>query len=131
MEWRRKPRKRPTPRRGLITKQSSLRHGDGNLAILHLHRVAGDTHVGILDVAAGLDVVAIAMPRTDHHVLFDLTFTQRPARMLAHVIESIDLAFEIEVRHFYVLDLQDIRGTRRNIRKVRHLDEIGHAVILY
>ena len=57
--------------------------------------------------------------------------SKRLTIVLAHVIESIDLALEIEERHFHVLDSHHLRGARWNIRKLRHLDEIRHTVILY
>src|SRR5437870_9794080 len=76
----------PAWRRG----DGSRRDRDRDLAVLDLDRVAGDAHLRVFDVLAGLDVIAVPVPGTDHDVALDSALAQGPSSVLAHVVDGVD-----------------------------------------
>src|SRR5207253_896500 len=83
-----------------------------------LDRVAGDAHLRVFDVLAGLDVIAVPVPGTDHDVALDRALAQGPSSVLAHVVDGEDCPLEVEQRHLHVPHRDDLGRAGREVLEV-------------
>src|SRR3989441_13314049 len=76
-------------------------NGDFDVAAFDLDRVRRDFDVAVAQVFTGLDLVLPAVPGAGDDVVFEYSFSERPAAVKAGVVEGDHGAADVEQRHVF------------------------------
>ena len=77
---------------------------------------------------ASTDVELRAMPRTGNRVVVQLAFGQWPAVMCADIVESKELAVNLEKRHEAIINLDQHFAGIRQVGNAGDTDKVSHIL---
>lgn len=116
----------PGPSRSPLHLSFPRRHSrqvDVYRSILNLDRIRGHRlSCRTLDNVARRDIEAAAVPRTDHHIPFDLPCAERSAHMGASIVQSVESPIEVEEGEHLLSGRHDLGGPGRHLVDFCNLD---------